>query len=188
MKRTLTILTLGAVLLSTGCAGYEVPWLSLYPLYQGGDSALDMELAGPWYSNDYESERLVFRKVANAYVMTDEILTDGQWKETDRYDAFLLRLGDVLFIDLSASSQLAIRGHLFLKIRLDGNQLGIESLNDEWLRQQVVEQAALSYLDLPDSTQPITAPTRELRRFLLKYANDPDAFATASAWYHRRSP
>jgi len=187
MKKIFAIITLAAALLCTSCQDYEVPWLSLYPLYQRADIVLEEGLAGPWYSSDSESERIVFSMDANSYVMSDETLTEGQWNVTEYYDAFLLRLGDSLFLDLSASPQLAIRGHLFLKIRLEGNALQITSLNDEWLRQRVVSHAALSYLDIPNGTQVITAPTRELRRFLLKYANDPDAFEPIWALYRRRS-
>lgn len=185
MTKTFAIITLAAALLCTGCDDFAVPWLSFYPLYQSGDTAHEAELAGPWYSSESESERIVFGMDANAYVMTDEVLTDGQWKAIEHYDAFPLHLGDSLFLDLSASPQLAIRGHLFLKVRLDGNALQITALNDEWLRQQVVNQAALSYLDIPNGTPVITAPTRELQRFLLKYANDPDAFEPISELYHR---
>lgn len=186
MKKAFAILTLAGALFCGSCGDYEIPWLSLYPLYQSDDTLLD-GLAGSWYSTGSEAERIGFTINANSYLMADEILTDGQWIEAEHYDAFLLRLGDSLFLDLSASPQLAVRGHLFLKIQFDGDELRVAALDDEWLRQQVAEQGALSYLDIPDGTQVITTPTRELRRFLLKYAHDPDAFESMTVLYHRRS-
>jgi len=188
MKKAFAILTFVGALFCCSCDDpYEIPWLSLYPLYQSDDTVLD-RLAGTWYSTGDESERMVFTINANSYRVSDENLTDGRWIETEHYDAFLLRLGDTFFLDLSASPQLSVRGHLFLKIQFDGDELQISALDDGWLRQQVADQNALSYLDIPGGTPVITAPTRELRRFLLKHAHDPDAFdSSVTARLHRRS-
>jgi len=184
MKTALSIVTLAGALLCTGC---QDSWLSLYPLYEKGDTVLDAGLAGPWYANVLEPERIVFSMGADSYVMTESTLTAGQWKESEHYDAFLTRIGDSLFLDLSTSPGMAIRGHSLLKIRIAEHALQITSLRDEWLREQLMKQAALSYLDLPDGRQLITAPTRELRRFIVKYADDSNAFEDELIEFHRRS-
>jgi len=188
MKKAFAILTLAGALFCCSCDDpYEIPWLSLYPLYQSDNTFLD-RLAGTWYSTRDESERTVFTINSNSYRVAGESLTDGKWIETEHCGAFLLRLGDTFFLDLSAPPQLSVRGHLFLKIQFEGDELQIAALDDDWLRQQLVEQGALSYLDIPDGTPVITAPTRELRLFLLKYAHDPDAFdSSLNMRLHRRS-
>jgi hypothetical protein len=188
MKKAFAILTLAGALFCSSCDDpYEIPWLSLYPLYQSDDILVD-RLAGTWYSTGDESERIVFTVYGNSYYIADENLKDGEWIETLHAGAFLLRLGDTFFLDFSASPELSVRGHLFLKIQFDRDELQISALDDGWLRQQVAEQSALSYLDIPGGAMVIAAPTRELRSFLLKHAHDPDAFdSSVTARLHRRS-
>lgn len=173
MKTALSLVTLAGALLCTGC---QDAWLSLYPLYEKGDTVLDTGLAGTWYADLLEPERVVFSMAGDGYVMTVSTLTHGEWQETEHYDAFLLRIGDVHFLDLSTSPGVAVRGHLLLKIRREEETLQTTSYRDDWLREQLIKQAALTYLEIPDGRLLITAPTRELRRFLLRHAGDPNAF------------
>src|SRR5437870_784017 len=107
IKKAFAILTLVGASFCGSCEQYEIPWLSLYPLYQSDDTVLD-QLAGTWYSPGHESERIVFTIYGNSYHMADENLEDGQWIEAWHAGAFLLRLGDTFFLDLSASPELSI--------------------------------------------------------------------------------
>jgi|SRR5579864_1611543 len=174
----------GAALLAK-CCGDD--FASLYPLYGDRDLVYEEGLVGTWYIDD-DDWRVIFSRAGEGYQVTIEEKDGSEWKEASVVDCFLVRLDGSLFVDLSKSGE-AIRGHAYFIITLDGGTDTLQAtwFKNDWLEEKVVDEAALQHLDVPGTGTVITAPTRELQRFVRKYAHDPDAF---EEWisFHRRAP
>jgi hypothetical protein len=166
MKSILTIATLAAAALATGCG----VTLSLHPLYTDKDLASDLQLEGKW-TDDEAKDIWAVRKDGNAYVATCPTDTDSEPIEVR-----LVRLGDHHFLDLTSKNKpsLAIPGHLFAKVSVAGDELRIQTMDSKWLEQKARE-TGFPYVE-SDKQVILTAPTPDLQKFVLLHAGDPDAF------------
>lgn len=161
MRHTILLVAAAAAAMLTGCG----PVLSLHPLYTDKTTVEEPAIAGEWAEED-GTDRWIIRPQGPGYQVT---VVSGT--ESKRYDARLVKLGETLFADVTEPSvpDLAVKGHFFVKLRLQPERLHAAALEKEWLRKQplaFVEEGELL----------IVSPTTELQRFMAQHA------ATKEAW------
>ena len=177
-----------AVLLG-GC----VPVISLHPLYTEKDVVVDKKLCGTWIDNSgdskttWEFERIDDPKNAYKLIFTDEEGMKGS------FVAHLVKLKNRLFLDIFPSelpwepedpnkmdwpynSLFLIPAHTFVKIDSIEPQLKLrltlESKMEELLKEN---PSAVEHTFVGDRIV-LTASTKKLQAFVLKYADDEKVF------------
>ena len=157
---------LASTVLMTGCLT-----LSVYPLYTAKDLVTDIPLEGKW-TDPTAKEIWEFSKGGDTYVATSP--TDSHPEPVTLH---VVRLGDQRFLDLTANEtpSLAVEGHLFGKVWVKGDELRIQLMSSTWLEKKARE-AGLAFLELPNKDLLLTAPTADLQKLVLRYADDPAAY------------
>ncbi|HLY15584.1 MAG TPA: hypothetical protein VKR61_00100 [Bryobacteraceae bacterium] len=176
---TLLILTAAAAVL-TGCA----PAVSIHPLYTSRELIADPALVGTWA--DPEGDIWQVQKSGDGYDVT--VLPTSGTPSTGPYNVHLLRLKDQEFVDVTAKSDsgLAIAAHMFAKVSLQGDELLVALLDDDWLKKTVASGAAPSSVSGESGGQIVlTAPTADLQRFITRHAVNPDAWDPGVSRLHR---
>ncbi|MFN7998588.1 MAG: hypothetical protein U0Q18_33505 [Bryobacteraceae bacterium] len=169
--RFLTGLLLAAsVAVLTGCA----PAVSIHPIYTSRDLTTDLSLDGAWAEQDGEIWQV--RRAEDGYDAT--VLRNGEAPGTDAYRVHLLRLKDTNFLDVTSKADpgLGIAGHLFAKISLQGDELVIALMDDNWLKKAVQSGLAPQSVTGEDGRIILTAPTADLQRFILMHADNAEAW------------
>jgi hypothetical protein len=172
----LLILILACIVPMTGCLT-----LAVYPLYTAADLVADLPIEGTW--TDAEAKEVwEIRKNGDAYSIV--CTTDSK---SEPVEARLLRLGEQRFLDLTAKDtpSLAVAGHFFARVRMSKEELEVQLMDSGWLEGKARE-TGLASLDLPDKELLLTAPTAELRKFVLRYAGDPGAFEKVTSFHRPR--
>jgi len=163
-------------LVVAGCG----PALSLRPLCTDEEVIFNPALVGRWKCR---SDDWIFRQMEdNLYNLTiifsinDSLILEGR----------LLKLGNFTFMDVTSripdvENLFAIPVHAFLRLSLESDSLGIAYLDDSFLdenseliKHEVVDEHGII----------LTASTKELQDFVLKYAEDEKAFDMV--WYSRQ--
>lgn len=179
---------LAAVLLG-GC----VPVMSLHPLFTEEDALFDKKLLGTWVddpnSPDTTWEFRDINEPKNAYKL---IFTDEEGKKGS-FVARLVRLQDKLFLDVYPSELpwdvndpdkmdwpynafFLIPAHTFLKIDSVEPQLKMRLTLESEMKDLLKEEPnAVKHTFVGDRLV-LTATTKELRAFILKYADDKRLF------------
>jgi len=167
---------------------------SLQPLYTEKDLIFDSTLVGVWSADKNAKETWNFQKAGEKeykLIITDEDGASGQ------FQTHLLKLGDTLFLDFfpdnaemdawkrSGYYKLLLQPmHSFVKVDHLSPDLRMLPLDTKWLRQLLKKNPeALPHANLePDKDeQPvvITASTKELQAFAIKYLKSPEAYGDA---------
>ncbi|HEY1206473.1 MAG: hypothetical protein ABSH46_21360 [Bryobacteraceae bacterium] len=177
MRNAQLLAVLACVLPMTGCIT-----LSLYPLYTAKDVVTDLPLEGKWMDSD-KKEVWEIRRAGDAYVATDP--TD---EKSEPIEVRLVRLGERHFLDFTSNQtpSLAIAAHLFSKVWMTGDELHIQTVDDDWLAKKA-RDSGLAFAELPDKDVLVTAPTADLQKLVLRYADDASAFKEAVT-LHRVTP
>lgn len=169
-----------------------LPVMSLHSLYTDTDVVFEEKLLGAWTedSNDPETTWVFERtEQKNTYKL---IFSDEEGKKGS-FTTYLVKLQDKLFLDLLPSKLpwepeepnkidlpynclFMIPAHTFIKIdSLEPQlkmQLTVESKMKELFKQ---EPDAVKHTSIEDRIV-LTAPTKELQEFVLKYADDDRVF------------
>jgi len=176
-------------LLLGGC----VPILSLHPLYDDKDVVLEKKLLGTWVDDVNNPETLwEFKQIdepENAYKFT---FTDDDGKKGS-FIAHLLKLQNKFFLDIYPSELpcemedpnkmdwpyncfFLIPAHTFMKIDSIEPQLKMRLMLESKIEELLEEHPkAIKYTHVGDRIV-LTAPTKELRAFVLKYADNDRLF------------
>ena len=127
MRNAQLLAVLACVLPMTGCIT-----LSLYPLYTAKDVVTDLPLEGKWMDSD-KKEVWEIRRAGDAYVATDP--TD---EKSEPIEVRLVRLGERHFLDFTSNQtpSLAIAAHLFSKVWMTGDELHVQTVDDDWLAKK----------------------------------------------------
>lgn len=192
--RPLKTILITALLFLTGC----VP--SLHPLFTDSDVVFDHQLLGAWSQGDSKDSWTFEKSGAKAYRLTT---TDRPFavggkpggKRSGRFEAHLCQLGKYIFLDLYPQDTQAaatdfykahlIAAHSFLKVSLDGDDLHLAPLSHDWAENMIARKKfEIAHEVLDGGAVVLTASTQELQAFVLKHAEDPEAFAEAEA-FHR---
>ena len=156
---------------------------SVYPYYTEKDLTFDPALVGQWRNSEKTNEFWRFEKSgAKSYAFTT---LDAN--ETNDYDAHLFRLQKQLFLDACTTNrtdnQLPL--HHVLKVAQLEPSLKTAVLNYDWLAKLLEKNPRairhIVVLEHPADTNSskmiyLTADTKELQKFILKYAADTNAF------------
>jgi len=170
---------LGAVALA-GCVV-----TSVYPYYTAKDVIFDAGLTGRWNKPGETNMYWTFDRDADrAYGVTtvDE-------HETNHFNGYLFQLKGQSFLDLCTTNrddwqQLPL--HLVVKVGRTDDQLHLAVLNYDWLGKLLeAHPGTLRHLVVPEKPLEtnsnkqfyLTAETRELQKFLLKYRDNTNAFS-----------
>lgn len=176
MRLIATLAVLAGTVLATGCG----LTLSVNRLYTEKDLVADDALAGKW--TDEKAEDVIeVRREGDGYVAAEP----GK-SEYEAYWIHIVRIGDARFLDVAPrkSHELAIDGHLFAKLLLDGDKLSVQTLDWDWLKDKAA-QAGLAYVEIAGKQRLLIAPTPDLQKFLALYANEPKAFLDDIPVLHR---
>lgn len=188
---------LSAVLLG-GC----VPVISLYPLYTDKDVVFEEKLLGTWVQDNDETtwEFKTIDEPQNAYKL---IFSDNEGKKGS-FVARLVKLQNKHFLDVYPSEVpwelddpnktdwpynvfFLIPAHTFLKIDSMEPQLKIRLMLESEVKELLEQEPNAIKHTLIEDRLVLTAPTKELRAFVLKYA-DGDRLFTDEIVLGRKTP
>jgi hypothetical protein len=188
MKTKTFLFYLLAILLG-GC----LPVLSLHPLFNEKDVVFDEKLLGTWVdpNNTWEFSRIEEPKNAYKLIFSDEEGKKGL------FVAHLVKLKDKLFLDAcpapweqqdpnkiewAYNTLFLIPAHTFIKINSIEPQLKMLRTDDEKMAEFLkADPNAVKHDFLEDGPAKylLTASTKELQAFVLKYADDKRVFGDA---------
>jgi hypothetical protein len=179
MRFTLWVTLLAGVAAMTGCA----PNVAIHPLYTTQDLVSDLPLEGTWTASD--SQIWQIGKSGDGYDVVT--VQTGDSAQVSKYTVHLLRLKEYEFVDVASKSDpdVGVAGHLFGKVRMEGDVLFVSTLNESWLKHMV--ETGQAPQSTPGEGQQIilTAATSELQKFILLHAADPDAWDDDDEGLHR---
>jgi hypothetical protein len=168
---------------------------SLHPLYTDNDRIQMDEITGDWLSADSTSMYNIIAVADHqpAYKLTySESREKGDLSQRNTaaadFEVNLVKLGGATFMDFypgdnesldDMNTLLAIHlipAHTFAKFRVTNDTLFIWRFDPDWLKKLFDEnRIRISHEKLDDQIV-LTASTRELQKFVTKYANDPEAY------------
>ena len=157
----------------TGCA----PAVAIHPLYTSQDLVSDLPLEGTWAGTDGEVWQI--KKSGDGY--------DVAAVPTGDFRVHLLRRKDSEFVDVASKSdpEVGVAGHLFGKIRMEGDELYVSPIDETWLKH-MAETGQVPQSIVGEGRQIVlTASTSELQKFILLHAGDPDAWDNDEEGLHR---
>jgi hypothetical protein len=175
MRTIRILLVFGIALLFSGCV---VP--SLHPLFTEKDLVFDPALIGTWVEEN-EKETWTFQKAGDH---TYDLFYEGEGDSAE-FEAHLLRLGKFEFLDIYPEEPdikndfckfHLILTHTFSRIWIDGDTLRTAMLNPQWLEDMIARRNVKIAHERLDDRIVLTASTKELQKFILKYAEDINAF------------
>ncbi len=185
MKLSFRIFLLGIAFLFVGC-----PVRSIFPLFTEKDLFFDPALIGKWQVLGSDPPDTVsVTASATEYLVHNPVLHEGSQTSYHQYSAKLGRIGAHVFLDtyqeLSPNHDAQdhmILAHQFHRITLRGDTLELSSLDDDWLRK-MIDGGALPISHVRrDGEIILTASTQDLQAFVLRYADDPGAFAKTAVY------
>ncbi len=180
---------------------------SVNPLYTEKDLVFDPALVGEW-SPDGSKETWRFEKVGEKRYGLTHTDDDGRKAE---FDVRLVKLKKHRFLDLylvnpggadwkpnnlATFSMIVRPGHMFMKVTQIEPELELSFLDPDWLEDLLKEDPkAIRHERLrfgadehDEGRLVLTAGTRELQRFVLKYADDEKAFGSPSSMERQPAP
>jgi hypothetical protein len=167
------------MILAVGC----LP--SYYPLFTPDQYLMNEELLGTWKNDDgtfiFEADSV---QNSNRYLMT-QISADG---DTAQFYAALGKLDDHYFLDLSLrdlelgntwAALHVVPVHTFSKITFDDSEMEISMFRESWLKKRIKQRhLRIKHEEKADGDILLTAPTEELQKFVIKYADIDEAYVT----------
>ncbi|HUA66227.1 MAG TPA: hypothetical protein VME24_10290 [Alphaproteobacteria bacterium] len=176
-----TVLTL----LAAGCVT-----LSVYPFYTPKDLIFDSGLTGRWVETKSTNTFWKFDDVGGKFYL----LTTTDSESTNGFEANLFQLRRYRFLDLLTTnrdefSKFEMPVHLISRVDHNDTNVSLHFLDYGWLANLLqTNPALLRHIIVPE--QPggtngemlyLTAETEDLQTFILKYADDTNAFGSDSA-------
>jgi hypothetical protein len=181
--------------LLAGILGGCIPVMSLHPLFTEKDLAFDEKLLGTWVEDPnttWEFSRTEEPKNAYKLIYTHQEKEDAKKKAKGSFIVRLVKLKDNLFLDAcpalwepedpnmiewAYNTLFLIPGHTFIKVNSIEPQLKMLQTDDEKMREFLkADPNAVKHTLLEDKPV-LTASTKELQAFVLKYADDDRVFS-----------
>jgi hypothetical protein len=159
---------------------------SLHPLYTEDTKLFREDILGKWWQKE-DGQEWTFERMEQdpkGYRLTH--VEDGK---ANQYDAYLIRLGDHLFLDLKpvmpqkAEEELGnlaffLPTHNFFKIDITGKeQMTVRFFDGEHLDELFEQRRIRIKHEKVEESYVLTASSEELQKFFLKYAEDDKAFS-----------
>jgi len=189
LTRKLLFYLLAAIL--GGC----VPVMSLHPLYTEKDVIFEEKLLGTWVDDPNGPEAIwEFRRPEEAEKEYKLIVTDEEGKKGS-FAVHLVKLTGRLFLDVypdespcadmedpnktefAYNSFFLVPAHTFIKIDSIGPELKMRLTDDEEMETLLKEDPNAVKHEIVEGKPVLTASTKELQAFVLKYADDERLFS-----------
>jgi hypothetical protein len=169
MRLTLALTALTLAVLMTGCTVR-----SLNPLYTEKDVVFEPGLLGTWAEDDNADNNWTIQKSGQdgyRLVSSEGIKT---------LEGRMVKLGGHLFLDVTpkdGDNDFAIPAHVFVKIELSGDTMRTAILNPDLAEKQPgLAALEVTHIRINDKAV-LTAPTKELQSFVIRYAGDGKVFS-----------
>ena len=171
---------------------------SMFPLYTEKDLVFMPELLGTWEGEEQGDFWIFEQSGENAYELTINESSESEGikdsEETFIYDTHLVKLGKFLFLDLFPDERIIeeyedeihmVPTHSIWRIWIEKDVMRLAWLDNEWFEEMIDgNKINIAHVRL-EGRVVLTAPTNELQKFVLKYAEDTDAFPEVDE-YHRQ--
>jgi hypothetical protein len=169
-----------------------IPVMSLHSLYTEKDVVFDTKLLGTWIENPSKPEATwEFKRIDKPNNAYNLFLTENE-EEKGLFIAYLVKLQEQLFLDLSPvlaesddpneekllfNAMFLIPAHTFIKVDSIEPQLKFRLTQDHKMKELIkADPNAVKHTIIEDKLI-LTASTKELQAFVLKYADDNRVFA-----------
>jgi hypothetical protein len=163
---------------------------SIYPLYTEDTVVFEKMLIGKWTEDNSDTwvfeqgqNNLFERNKEKSYRLTyqdekDKLIFEAHLVKLDKYyffDFYLLT-DENDTPDMQAIAPL-VPTHGFAKVEFTGNEMKLLFFNYEWLEKLIKQKRIrIKHETLKGGTVLLTAPTEELQKFVVKYAEEKDAY------------
>jgi len=174
---------LGVIVVLSGC-----PVSSMNPLYEDEflskpdpDLVVDQAFVGHWRIQDKECPKiLTITNKESVYHLTAAPSPQCKSEEkTYRYEGHLVKLDGHIFLDLGPEPdevcEMCFPQHHIFLARIEKSSFSLTPLDDEWLKTSIAQKIVVIQT-LPARPEVVTAPSKELKEFVRKYADDQSAF------------
>ena len=177
------IATILFILFLSGC----IP--SIHSLYTDDDIEFRKELLGDWIDSDKNTwsftsdnqENYILEYAEGNFLSEEDKLVKGY------FITHLVKLDDYYFLDLypDDNDQLEMPSllintllpvHIFAKVEFGQSEMVVKFFNPDRMKELLEEGRIRINHEETDELFVLTASTRELQRFVLKYAEDEEAF------------
>lgn len=159
--------------------------ISLHPLYTDDVIVYEDALEGQWIQGDVEDDKgeflyWEFSKAKKGYQLLRHNKVDSF-----EYQAVLVKLGDHYFMDFyrevpdGCQDDIAnfLPTHNFLKVQLDEHSIKLEFFDNDYLKRLFRERKIRIKHEKVNGNIVLTADSKELQQFMIKYAEDKRAFS-----------
>ena len=188
MKTKKFLFYLLAVLLG-GC----VPVMSLHPLYTEKDLVFEEKLLGTWVDKPDDPETIWEFKDPNEQEKVCKLVFVDNKGDRGLFDAHLVRLEDKLFLDLYPgeppwgeedpnklvwpyNTLFLLPAHTFIRVNGFEPGLKLQITDDDEMEKLLKEDPNAVKRESVEDGFVLTASTKELQAFVLKYADDSRLF------------
>jgi len=189
-----------ALVLLSACA----PVFSIHPYYTNKDLTFDFGLVGTWIDESDKNEKsaVIIERMDSGGTSGYSIKLTQITKQpsnppaSEEYDGYLFKLGSQEFLDAVESNVqsgdedvlvLALPAHMLFKVSLEGDELTLSYLDDDWVKKNVESGKISIRHEAGDNETPVlTAQTDELQAFVLAHVNDKDAFSSLTPMRRRK--
>jgi len=152
---------------------------SFYPLYTDKDLVLNQMLVGTWADN--ENNTWMFQQgKGKSYEL---VYTEKQ--SPAKFKAHLVKLGKYHFLDLAPEepgidnsffAAHLIPVHTFSRVWIAPDSIRLSLFDNGWLRDMIQKKKIMIPHERQGDGIILMAPTKELQKLVIKYAEDPKAF------------
>lgn len=172
-------------LLASGCDDGGSPFvLSIHPLYTKLDLDFDPMLLGSWI-DDQGDVSFIFEKSAELVYKLTVVERDGKQESKAEFEAHLVRLGGVDFLDIYPKSLEGgsefhrahfIPAHTVARLTFETDKAEITFLSADWLKKRIEDKSVDAAHESVAGTLILTCATEDLQHLVDLYANDGAAF------------
>ena len=198
MKNKIGLLLL-VIFLFQGCIIH-----SLYPFYTSETIILDKNLEGFWENPDASKnencpEGLLFEKNEEDDFYHLTICENGLWS---KLDVHLVRIGEYTYLDFYPDRSYSrekgkendivftdfhlISTHSISRVTISENNLSIESINMEWLKDLFEQRKIRIKHEKIEEGIVLTASSKDLQKFIYKYSDEEKAFESADVYEKKK--
>jgi hypothetical protein len=161
-------------------------------LFTDKDTVFEPALDGIWVQKGGE-EQWVFSSWSDKTGYT--AVNTKQGKNAASFEGRLVQLGSYRFLDLYPAEPAEgndtyafhfIRAHSIHRIWLENDVLRFGTLDHDWLQTKIQQHEVEIAHARVDGGIVLTAPTADLQKLAVKYAEDPQAFQGSTEWLRKR--
>ena len=167
---------------------------SFYPLYTEKDLFSNTLLLGKWLDEEgsewnfkyaYKGKKVPENVDSTSYILTQKY-KDEELQDSSKFSVHVIRLGANYFLDFYMEDYMnddlllknfhIIPVHTFAKLTVEENSLEIHWFDQAWLEELLKKNRIRIHHENNGDFILLTAKPAELQKFVLKYADDEQAF------------